>query len=102
MFVPSTQFIVDEVAQNPAAIGYIGLGYLGDAVKAVNLLAGESGVPISVIDGHRDGLPYPLTRDFFFYLVGGREGAADDYIEFVLGNTGQEIVRELNFVPVGE
>lgn len=102
MFAPSTQFIVDETAQNVHAVGYIGLGYLDDTVKAVDLLTGESSIPVSSTTAHPEGASYPLARPLFFYVVGELEGLVGDYVDFVLSPAGQQLVRDLHFLSLSE
>lgn len=99
MMVPSTSFIADEVARNPNAIGYIGLGYLDERTKALGLVGPEGSV-VFPDKPHPDGLSYPLARPLYFYLAGEPEGGLADYIEFVLGPAGQQVVRDLQFLPI--
>ncbi len=101
LFMPSTQAIVDETEQNANAIGYIGIGYFNpDTLQLVGIKTDESEVPVNPIDPHPDGLTYPLTRPLFFYVTGEYEGLVRDYVDFVLSADGQNIVRELDFIPV--
>lgn len=96
MFMPSTQAIVDELAQNRAAIGYIGLGYLSPSVQELSLAVdGESFSPTGDPSG------YPLRRPLYFYIAAGQmDDLIEDYVEFVLSEAGQKVVRELDFLPV--
>lgn len=95
MMLPSTQSIVDETRQNPRAIGYIGLGYLDHTVKA--LAIGTEGGFVRPSSQATEG--YPLSRPLYFYVVGEPEGALRDYLDFVLGPRGQEIVEKSGFLP---
>ncbi len=100
LFQPSTQAIVDETRQNPNAIGYIGLGYLGDGIKPVRLITPDSDVPVSPVEDHPEGVAYPLARPLYFYVVGDPGEALRDYLNFVVSDEGQRVVRELNFLPI--
>jgi phosphate transport system substrate-binding protein len=92
---PTTGAIVTEVSQNPNAIGYIGVAYLDDSVKAVSLNAGDgSKYPSSenIISGE-----YPLARPLFFYTNGEPVGLIKEFIDFVQSEEGQNIVLEVGY-----
>jgi phosphate transport system substrate-binding protein len=95
---PATGGIVGEVAQNPNAIGYIGVAYLDNTVKALNLDAGngsEAPTPENIISG-----AYPLSRPLYFYTNGEPSGLTKEFIDFVLSETGQTIVSDVGYFPV--
>ncbi len=100
LLMPSSQAIHDEVAQNPQAIGYVGLGYLDSKVKALKV-AQEPGAPFvapspqTVISQQ-----YPISRPLFFYTAGEPAGPAKAFIDFVLSGEGQQVVSQLDFVPL--
>lgn len=89
----STQAIVEEVAGNEWAIGYVGLGYLTDDLKVVAI----DGVVASV-ETAKDG-SYPIARYLYMYSHDDTE-AMDAYLEWILGPEGQAIVVDQGFVPV--
>lgn len=95
---PATGGIVGEVSQNPNAIGYIGVAYLDDSVKALNLDAGNgSEAPTSenILSG-----AYPLSRALYFYTNGEPSGLTKEFTDFVLSETGQSLVSEVGYFPV--
>lgn len=98
-FLPTSQAIADEVARNPKAIGYFGLGYLSDKQKAlaVKNATGPAVLPslATVLDNS-----YPVSRPLFCTTNGQPKGAMQDYLAWILGPKGQAIVRSLDFVPV--
>jgi len=100
LFVSSSQAIVSEVAHNARAIGYVGLGYVSDAVRALPIApaTGKPAVapsPESVVAG-----TYPISRPLYFYTRGEPSGAVKAFLDYVLSADGQAVVRELEFVPV--
>jgi len=100
LLMPSSQAIADEVAQNPRAIGYFGMGYLTDKQKAVAVAAKPEGpffkpTVENVVSGK-----YPISRPLLFYTNGEPSGLVKQYIDFVLSPEGQKIVAEQDFVPV--
>ncbi|HIH74594.1 MAG TPA: PstS family phosphate ABC transporter substrate-binding protein [Methanosarcina sp.] len=95
---PATGGIVGEVSQNPNAIGYIGIAYLDSSVKALNLDAGngpEAPTSENVLSG-----AYPLSRSLYFYTNGEPSGLTKEFIDFVLSETGQNLVTEVGYFPV--
>ena len=91
--------IVNTITTTDNAIGYIGLGYLQEALdKGAGVVAVE-GVDPSV-DTVKDG-SYPISRGLYNYY---REGDLNDmgqaYLDFVLSDEGQEIALEVGFVPL--
>ena len=47
----------------------------------------------------RDGT-YPITRPLLIYTAGEPTGRSSEYLEWILSSEGQEMVRELGYVPV--
>lgn len=99
-FMASSQAGVDEVAQNPNAIFYVGLGYISERVRALEIKEdADSPAVYPTIESVSSG-EYPLSRPLHFYTNGEPTGAIADYVAFVLGPEGQRIVEELEFVPL--
>jgi len=101
LFLPSTQQGIDEVAQNPNAIFYPGLGYVTEEVKpvAIKRTASDPGVLPSaqtVLDG-----TYPISRPLLYYTDGEPTGVIKDFIDYCLSSEGQEKVGDVGYVPLG-
>ncbi|MCO5244722.1 MAG: hypothetical protein M9927_13000 [Anaerolineae bacterium] len=45
---------------------------------------------------------YPIARGLFMYTAGEPTGAIADYIAWIKGPAGQQIVADLGFVPLTE
>jgi phosphate transport system substrate-binding protein len=87
--------IVQAVSKNENAIGYIGLGYLNDTVKAttVNSIKGTSE---TTLDG-----TYPISRALYMFTNGWPKLDTLNFINFVLNpEKGQKYVEETGFVPL--
>jgi phosphate transport system substrate-binding protein len=100
MFLPSTEEGVSEVARNPNAIFYPGLGYVTSAVKplAIKKTAESTGVLPSVqtaLDG-----TYPISRPLLFYTNGTPTGAIKAFVDYCLSSEGQEKVTDVGYVPL--
>ena len=91
--------IVNTVTTTDNAIGYIGLGYLQEALdKGASLITVE-GVESSV-ETVKDGT-YPISRGLYnYYRKGDLNEMGLAYLDFVLSDEGQEIALDVGFVPI--
>lgn len=94
---PATGAIVQEVGQNTGAIGYIGYAYLDETTTALALDAGEGSVeatPENIMAGN-----YPLARPLYYYTDGEATGLAEEFLNYVMSSTGQDIVSDVGYFP---
>jgi phosphate transport system substrate-binding protein len=102
LFLPSTEGGVTEVAQNPNAIFYPGLGYVTSQVKlvAIKRTAGDP----AILPGEETVLDstYPISRPLLYYTDGEPTGVIKDFIDYCLSSEGQEKVSEAGYVPLAE
>jgi phosphate transport system substrate-binding protein len=101
LLLPSSEIIGLEVAQNPNAIGYDGLGYVTPQQKTVRVAVDQAGpfVPPSV-ETVNEGT-YPIARPLYMYTSGEPAGAIKEFLDWIRSDDGQRIVEELGFVPLG-
>ena len=100
LMLSSSQAIADEVAGNPEAIGYYGMGYISKKQKPVAIAKDEkSEYEMPVIENVINGR-YPISRPLFLYTNGMPEGLVKKFVDFALSKEGQEIVLATDFVPV--
>ena len=100
LLLPSTEEGVSEVARNPNAIFYPGLGYVTGEVKplAIKQTADSEGVLPSVstaLDG-----TYPIARPLLYYTNGEPTGTIKSFVDYCLSPEGQERVTEVGYVPL--
>jgi len=100
LLLPSSQAIADEVAQNPAAIGYYGMGYVTSKQKAVAVALDAAAPYVEPTIANVLAKTYPISRPLLFVTHGQPQGPVDRFIDFVLSPEGQKIVSRLDFVPV--
>jgi phosphate transport system substrate-binding protein len=99
LLLSSSQAIVEEVATNHAAVGYLGMGYISDRTKT--LLLGENGQSyLPDTETIRSG-QYSLSRSLYFYTDGEPKGSVKLFIDFALSLAGQQQFKETGFVPLG-
>jgi phosphate transport system substrate-binding protein len=102
LLLPSSEGIINEVRQNPNAIGYDGLGYVPpNLMNSVIAVARDASGPyvIPSIATVNDN-SYPVARDLYMYTAGQPTGAIRDYLNWILSAEAQAIVAELGFVPI--
>lgn len=92
----SNQAIVDEVKNNPDAIGYIGLGYVSPDVKVVEV-DGVAASEEAALDG-----TYVLSRGLYMYSNGEPTDVLAAYLDWIQSDEGQAIVEEQGFVPLNK
>ena len=100
LLLPSSEGISSEVRQNPNVIGYDGLGYVTPDQKVIAVARGPAGpYVLPTVETVNSGM-YPIARDLYMYTAGEPSGEVADYLEWILGERAQAIVRELGFVPL--
>ena len=102
LLLPSTEEGVTEVARNPNAIFYAGLGYVTSAVKplAIKKTASDPAVlpsEATVLDG-----TYPISRPLLYYTDGEPTGVIKAFIDYCLSTEGQDKVTEVGYVPLAK
>jgi phosphate transport system substrate-binding protein len=100
LMLPSTEEGVSQVASNPNAIFYTGLGYLNNTVKtiAVKKTANDPAVKPSM-ETALNGT-YPISRPLLYYTNGAPTGVIKEYIDYCLSAAGQQEVLNAGFVPL--
>ncbi|MEG3224131.1 MAG: phosphate-binding protein [Methanobacteriales archaeon Met13] len=89
----STEAVKQSVAQDPNAIGFVSFASMSDDVKALNI-GGVEPTEATIADGS-----YEVQRPFFFITKGDAQGAVKEFIDWVLGPEGQEIVKGEKLIP---
>ncbi len=87
--------IAAEVANNPNGIGYVGLAYA--KTPGVKVIIINDALP--TVEAIRDR-SYPLARPLFYYTGKKPEGLVEQFINFTLSEKGQQIVANVQFIPV--
>lgn len=101
LLMPSSVGITSELRRNPNAIGYDGLGYVDTAHEKLIAIAKDENSPyvIPTVTTGMDG-SYPIARPLYIYTAGEPTGAVADYLAWIQGPEGQQIVTDLGFVPL--
>lgn len=95
-YVGSNGAIRQRVQTTPAAIGYVGLGFVDDTVKALDV-NGIRPDQATISSGR-----YPISRPLFMFTNGYPELGTHlhAFVTLYLSKKGQEIIKAVGFVPV--
>lgn len=85
--------VVQAVASNPNAIGYIGIGYLDNQTKGLQV----NGIAPTMETAKQK--TWPISRDLFLFTVGEPQGDVKALIDYMTSKDGQALVQKSGFVP---
>jgi phosphate transport system substrate-binding protein len=91
---PASGAIRFTVAGNQNAIGYIGIGYVDSTIKTV-AVDGTAPTEENIKAGK-----YPLSRKLYLLTKGEPKGEAKDFIDYILSDEGQSLVKEEGFISI--
>lgn len=94
LVVASSGAMITTVAKNRNAIGYDGIGYINDTVKALTV-DGTAGSGETALNGK-----YPVARFLYMFTEGWPQGDVLKFINWMLSDEGQKIVAAAGFVPL--
>ncbi|MFW6134782.1 MAG: PstS family phosphate ABC transporter substrate-binding protein [Elusimicrobiota bacterium] len=88
----SNRAVATAVSKTPGSIGYVGLGYVDNSVKAIkvnDIVCSEK----TVASGK-----YHLARPLFMYTDGKPKGEVKKFVDFVLSKEGQQLAEQAGYV----
>lgn len=97
---PGSSDLVTFVTKTPAAIGYSGMGYKTDNVRFVPVSTDADGRAVEPSIEATLDKSYPISRPLFLYTLGEASGGAKKFIDWVLSDAGQDVVKEQGYVPL--
>lgn len=92
--VPSNGAMKVAIAQDPYAIGYLGIGHVDQTVKTIKLDGVEP-----TQENARTGV-YPVTRKLYMNTKGEPKPLAKAFIDFIYSPAGLEIVSKHGYIPL--
>jgi len=97
--MPATGAIIQSVKQTKGAIGYVGMAYLNNEVKAIHIsYDGKNFVAPSVANAKNK--TYPVVRPLYYYYSINNEKKVKPFMDFVLSAEGQKIVENVGFIAI--
>jgi len=92
--------VVDLVEKTPCAIGYSGLAYATDHVKLTCIAATDPTACVSPSPATASDNSYPIARPLFMYTDGEPQGHIKQYLDWIMSDTGQCIIKKKGYAPV--
>jgi phosphate transport system substrate-binding protein len=92
--------VVDLVEKTPCAIGYSGLAYATDHIKMACITTAEGEECVSPSVKTASDRSYPIARPLFMYTKGEPEGAIKTYLDWIMSDTGQCIIKNKGYAPL--
>lgn len=92
--------VVDLVEKTPCAIGYSGLAYATDNVKMLCIKKQESDSCVAPSPESAIDRTYPIARPLFMYTSGEPKGEIKVYLDWILSDKGQCIIKEKGYAPI--
>lgn len=97
--MPGTAAVVNAVARDKWGIGYGGAAY-GKGIRELKVKADEKSEAFTpTIENIRSG-QYPMSRFLYMYVKNRPSGAMKEYIDWILGDEGQNVVSEVGYFPI--
>ena len=94
--------VVDLVEHTPCAIGYSGMAYKTDHVKAACIAKTDNGPCVEPSETTAANKTYPIARPLFMYTNGEPTGEVKKYLDWILSDEGQCIIQKKGYAPVRE
>lgn len=95
---PATAGIVQSVSQTKGAIGYVGLAYLEEVVKAIAVSFDGKTFVLPTFKNAIDK-KYPVLRELYFYYTKNNEATVKSFINFTLSDIGQKALAHKGYIP---
>jgi phosphate transport system substrate-binding protein len=98
--MPATGAIIQSISQTKGAIGYVGMAYINDKVKAIHISydGGKKYVEPTVANAKNGS--YPVVRPLYYYYTTNTESKVKPFMDFMLSADGQKIVSDIGFVTL--
>jgi len=95
-----TASVFDSVAKDPHGIGFGGIAYATAGAKKLRLRRNPEAPAIeATFENARSGT-YPLARTLYFHVAEPRDEDTRRFVDWVLGERGQSVVREVGYFPL--
>lgn len=103
---PGSASVVQGVTEDPAGIGYSGIGYLTSGIRALPLAEKEGGAFAAPTQENAMNGSYPLWRHLLLYVNKAPNKPLDplvkEFIKFIYSKEGQSIVIKDGFFPLSQ
>ena len=100
LLMPATGAIIQSVSQTKGAIGYVGLAYVNNSVKPIEVSYDKGKNYYKPNLENAKNKTYPIFRPLYYFYLKNNENKFKPFINFVLSAEGQKIVKEVGYIPV--
>jgi phosphate transport system substrate-binding protein len=100
LMMPATGAIVQSVSQTKGAIGFIGLAYMEPTVKDIKISYDKGKTFVEPTYENAKNKTYPVVRPLYYYYTTKTEAKVKPFIEFILSDEGQRIVKEVGYIDL--
>jgi phosphate transport system substrate-binding protein len=107
--MPGTSAVAEAVSKDPSGIGFGGVAYFATnpKLKILKIAKDDKSEPLTPLmaDG-KINFPivwnesYAIARYLYVYSAGQPKGAVKDYLDWILGPKGQQIVQKIEYIPM--
>jgi len=94
----ATGAVIQEAAQNEKAIGFIGTAYQSSSAKKIGI--NVDGTVVYPTEENILNGKYPISRALYLYTQDNPSQNVQDFMDYVLGPKGQQIVKDMGYVPI--
>jgi len=97
--LPGTAAVVNAVAHDSAGIGYGGAAY-SKGIREIAVRQDDDSPAYAPTLENVQGGRYPISRFLYLYLRSRPEGEMKDFVDWILSDEGQAIVRKVGYFPL--
>lgn len=103
---PGSAAVVQGVTEDPAAIGYSGIGYRTSGVRAVPISKGDGDTAYAADYENVASGKYPISRFLNLYVnkhpSRGLSPVVREFCKFIFSKEGQQVVLKAGYLPLTE
>ncbi|MEL6256029.1 MAG: phosphate ABC transporter substrate-binding protein [Bacteroidota bacterium] len=102
--------IIEGVRNDPAGIGYVGIGYVvkedGEVLEGLKILSLKISRNVAAISPNESenilNGSYPVIRPLFQFLDGKPDGKLKDFLLFEISEEGQKMIKYGGYFPIDD
>lgn len=96
---PSDSLVLERVAEDPAALGFVGEPVYDTRVKKLSWRDPILAEPVVANIGSLQEGKYPFAIRLYYYTIGDRSDLASGFLSFMASNAGQRLIADQGFLP---
>jgi len=96
---PSDSLVVERVAEDPNALGFVGKPVYDSRVKKLRWRNPILADPVVANIGSLQEGKYPFRIRLYYYTIADRTDLASGFLSFMASNAGQRLIADQGFLP---